>query len=99
LLLTDSTFTQQRPHIYRFPAMSDGSAFVLNHGHSAYVFTGHGRNQLTSQGDWLLFAGRSIHFGNDDGDVAYLRQPDGTFIDHMTVGEPRRHPGGHRVAA
>jgi hypothetical protein len=99
LLLTDYTATQQRPHIYRFPSMADGSAFMLDPGQSAYVFTGHGSNQLTRQGDWLLFAGRSNYFWNNSGDVAYLRRPDGTFIDHMTVGEPKRHPGGHRAAA
>src|SRR6266496_3578203 len=64
LELTDYTGTQRRPHIYRFPSMADGSDLTLTPGQSAFVFTGAGRNQLSTQGDWLLFAGRSASIWN-----------------------------------
>ena len=43
----------------------------------------------------LLSMGRHAPIWNNPGDVAYLRNPDGTFIDSMTVGDPARHPAGH----
>lgn len=94
LELTDYTGTQQRPHIYRFPGITGGGALMLRPGKVAYVFTGNGDSEVLADGDMLLFAGRSAVW-NNTGDVAYLRNPDGTFIDSMTVGHPKRHPNGH----
>jgi hypothetical protein len=95
LELTDYTATQQRPHIYRFPGLTDGSALMLGSGKVAYVFTGMGESKLLDDGDMLLFAGRAAPVWNNTGDVAYLRNLDGTFVDSMTVGDPKRHPNGH----
>ncbi len=95
LELTDYTSTQQRPHVYRFPALDDGSPISLAPRQSAYVYTGPGKNELSAEGDWLLFAGRNAMVWNNPGDVAYLRRPDGELIDSRTVGHPKRHPNGH----
>lgn len=95
LELTDYTASQQRVHIYTFPPMRDGSMFVLKPKQSVFVFTGKGTNTLSSQGDWLVFAGRAAPVWNNTGDVAYLRNAKGQFIDTMTVGSPARHPNGH----
>ena len=43
--------------------------------------------------DWLVPLKAPVW--NNTGDVVYLRKPDGTFIDTMTVGDPARHPNGH----
>jgi hypothetical protein len=95
LELTDYTGTQQRPHIYRFPALTGGGALMLRPGKAAYVFTGKGKSEILDDGDMLLFAGHAAPVWNNTGDVAYLRNPDGTFIGSMTVGHPKRHPNGH----
>lgn len=95
LEITDYTETQRRPHIYRFPAAQNGGDLPLGPGKSAYVFTGTGRNTRRSDGALFLFWGRDSNVWNDTGDVAYLRRGDGTFVDHMTVGDPKRHPRGH----
>src|SRR5207248_1123255 len=95
LEITDYTATQQHVHVYRFPSMDDGSVFMLLPRQSVFIFTGHGVNTMSTQRDWLLFAGRSGAVWNNSGDVAYLRRSDGTFVDTMTVGSPKRHPGGH----
>lgn len=96
LKLTDYTATQQHVHIYTFPSARGGANLTLRPGRSAFVFTGTGESKRLSDGDLLLFAGRRAQIWNDEGDVAYLRNPDGTFVDHLTVGAPKRHPGGHR---
>jgi hypothetical protein len=96
--ITDYTATQKHVHVYTFPKLVGGGTFFLRPGQSAYVFTGHGKNQPSSQGSWLLFAGRSAPIWNNTGDVAYLRESNGEFIDYLTVGTPKRHPGGHRRA-
>lgn len=95
LELTDYTGMQQRPHIYRFPALMSGAPLHLGAGKSVYVFTGPGNNVILDDGDVLLFAGRNAAVWNNTGDVAYLRRSDGTFIDTMTIGHPKRHPNGH----
>ncbi|MBS1870547.1 MAG: lamin tail domain-containing protein [Actinobacteria bacterium] len=95
LKLTDYTATQQNVHIYEFPATTSNTVLMLPAGKSAYVFTGHGTSGWTDDGHLLLFAGRSAQVWNNTGDVAYLRRADGTFIDTMTVGDPKRHPNGH----
>lgn len=95
LELTDYTGTQQRPHIYRFPRTTSHGTLYLEPGESAYVFTGDGTNCRSDGGHLLLFWGHSTRIWNDDGDVAYLRRSDGTFVDSRTVGNPKRHPNGH----
>lgn len=95
LELTDYTTTQQHVHIYRFPGATNGEGLTLRAGQSAYVFTGTGTNARNPDGNFILYAGRRAAVWNDDGDVAYLRRPDGTFIDSVTVGHPARHPRGH----
>lgn len=95
LKLTDYTATQARPHIYVFPPAVGGADLTLAPGRSAYVFTGPGNSERLANGDLLLFAGRHDHVWNDTGDVAYLRRQDGTLLDSMTVGHPKRHPNGH----
>jgi hypothetical protein len=95
LELTDYTATQQHVHVYRFPSLSDGSPLTLTPGQSAYVFTGHGKSELTQDGHWLLFAGRSAAIWNNTGDVAYLRNSAGQLVDSRTAGHPKRHPNGH----
>lgn len=94
--ITDYTATQKHVHVYTFPKLVSGGTFFLQPGQSAYVFTGHGKPGLSNHGNWLLFAGRSAPIWNNNGDVAYLREANGEFIDYMTVGAPKRHPGGHR---
>ena len=79
-----------------FPGATGGATLTLRPGQAAFVFTGHGTNERLSDGDLLLFWGRNASVRNNTGDVAYLRNPGGTFIDYMTVGEPKRHPSGHR---
>ena len=96
LKITDYTATQQDVHIYTFPPAVGGGTLTLGPGASAFVFTGPGKSERLPDGDLLLFAGRGAPIWNNGGDVAYLRRADGTFIDHMTVGHPKRHPGGHR---
>lgn len=95
LEITDYTGTQRVPHIYRFPLAVGGANLTLDPGDSAYVFTGEGKNERLQGGDLLLFWDRQSSVWNNSGDVAYLRKLDGTFVDHMTVGSPKRHPGGH----
>lgn len=95
LELTDYTASQQHVHIYTFPAATDGTGLRLAPGEAAFIFTGPGRNERLPDRDLLLFAGRHQPIWNNTGDVAYLRRPDGTFIDSMTVGDPKRHPNGH----
>jgi hypothetical protein len=95
LELTDYTGTQRRPHVYRFPGVQGGGDLYLKPGQSAFVFTGTGENARSSDGNLYLFAGRSASIWNNDGDVAYLRRLDGTFVDSRTVGDPKRHPNGH----
>jgi hypothetical protein len=95
LELTDYTATQAHVHVYRFPAAVGAAVLTLPGGCSAYVFTGSGQNKRLDDGDLLLFMGREAPIWNDDGDVAYLRRLDGTFVDSLTVGSPKRHPGGH----
>jgi hypothetical protein len=95
LMLSDYTSTQQEVHLYRFPSLANGSNLVLSPGQYAFVFTGFGTDQLDSNGNWLLFMGRAASIWNNDGDVAYLRRLDGTFVDSRTVGDPKRHPNGH----
>jgi hypothetical protein len=95
LELTDYTATQQHAHVYHFPKAKGGGDLYLEPGQSAYVFTGKGENVRNADGNLLLFAGRSASIWNNNGDVAYLRRLDGTFVGSMTVGDPKRHPNGH----
>lgn len=95
LELTDYTATQQHVHVYHFPGAKGGGDLKLERGQSAYVFTGKGDNVRSADGNLILFAGRSASIWNDDGDVAYLRRLNGTFVDSRTVGDPKRHPNGH----
>jgi hypothetical protein len=95
LKLTDYTATQRHVHIYTFPPAANGAPLRLAPGQTAFVFTGPGRSERLSDGNLLLFAGRAQPVWNNNGDVAYLRRSDGTFIDTMTVGYPKRHPNGH----
>jgi hypothetical protein len=95
LEITDYTETQAQAHIYRFPGTTTGGALKLPPGKSAFVFTRRGDNAWSNTGNLLLFWGRQSDVWNNSGDVAYLRKADGTFVDHMTVGHPKRHPAGH----
>jgi hypothetical protein len=99
LEITDFTKTQQHVHIFRFPATTSKTPLMLGPNQTAFVFTGKGKGQWvkTQSGkqQLLLFAGKEAPVWNNTGDVAYLRNPDGTFIDTMTVGDPPRHPNGH----
>jgi hypothetical protein len=95
LEITDYTATQQHVHFYHFPRAQGGGSLQLRPGQVAYVFTGSGQNERLADGDLLLFAGRSAPIWNNDGDVAYLRDSSGRFIDSRTVGDPKRHPNGH----
>lgn len=99
LELTDYTETQKHVHIIRFPKTTVGGTLMLGPGQSAFIFTGTGTNEWYTRSDgkrelWL-FAGRSAPVWNNDGDVAYLRRLDGTFVSSLTVGDPPRHPSGH----
>lgn len=99
LELTDYTKTQQHVHIYRFPKATSGGPLMLGPREHAFVFTGQGTNKRhvsdNGQSELWLFAGRSAPVWNNDGDVAYLRKLDGTFVSSLTVGDPPRHPNGH----
>jgi Lamin Tail Domain len=99
LEITDFTKTQQHVHIFRFPAMADHSPLMLGPNQTAFIFTTKGKNEWvptpSGKRELHLFAGKSAPVWNNTGDVAYLRNPDGTFIDTMTVGDPARHPNGH----
>lgn len=68
---------------------------MLAPGQTAYLFTGSGPSERLPDGDLLLFAGRQAAVWNNTGDVAYLRNLRGGFVDSMTVGSPPRHPNGH----
>jgi hypothetical protein len=83
-------------HVFSFPPAQGGAALTLGPGETAYVFTGSGRNERVADGDLLLFAGRHAPVWNNTGDVAYLRNARGEFIDWMDVEAPARHPNGHR---
>lgn len=98
LELTDYTGTQRHVHIYTFPAATAESKTTrLDAGETAYVFTGCGTDAwVPCNGGGLelhLYMNRDAKVWNNDGDVAYLRRPDGTFITYKTVGHPARHPG------
>lgn len=95
LEITDYTATQAHVHVYRFPPAEGGAILTLPRGCSAYVFTGSGQDRRLADGDLLLFADRHAPIWNNDGDVAYLRRLNGSFVDFLTVGSPKRHPGGH----
>jgi hypothetical protein len=95
LEITDFTRTQQHVHVYRFPPAQGGAALTLAPGQRAFVFSGSGANERLADGDLLLFAGRLAPVWNNTGDVAYLRNSRGEFIDTMTVGAPSLHPNGH----
>lgn len=95
LEITDFTRTQQHVHVYHFPPAQGGEALTLAPRQTAYVFTAAGRNERLADGDILLFAGRAAPVWNNTGDVAYLRNLGGEFIDTLTVGSPARHPNGH----
>ena len=95
LEITDYTRTQQQVHIYRFPQAQGGGNLMLKPNQEAFVFTGPGTNVLSTQGDFLLYAGRAAPIWNNTGDVAFLRRLEGTFVDSLTVGDPPRHPNGH----
>jgi hypothetical protein len=99
LELTDYTKSQQHVHIYRFPKTTAGTLLVLGPGEHAFVFSGKGTSERHDRGggktELWLFAGRSAPVWNNDGDVAYLRKLDGTFVSSLTVGDPPRHPNGH----
>jgi hypothetical protein len=95
LKVTDYTASQQHVHIYTVPAAVGGGILTLGRGQVAYIFTGPGKSQRSPNGNFYLFVGRRAPVWNDAGDVAYLRRPNGTFIDTMTVGHPKRHPNGH----
>jgi len=96
LEITDFTRRQQHVHVYTFPDAQGGVALLLQPGETAYVFTGPGHSERLADGDLLLFAGRRAPVWNNTGDGAYLRNARGEFIDWMTVGDPARHPNGHR---
>jgi hypothetical protein len=95
LEITDYTRTQQHVHVYRFPPAQGGAALTLGPRQRAFVFSGSGNSERLAAGDLLLFAGRFAPVWNNTGDVAYLRNSRGEFVDSMTVGAPARHPNGH----
>jgi hypothetical protein len=95
LEITDYTATQQHVHVYRFPLAIDASTLLLYPRQTAWVFSGTGQNERLADGDLLLFAEREAPIWNNSGDVAYLRDALGHFVDSMTVGDPARHPNGH----
>lgn len=96
LEITDFTRTQQHVHVYSFPEAQGGGALILAPGQTAYVFSGIGHSVRLADGDLLLFAERGAPIWNNRGDVAYLRNARGVFVDWMDVGAPARHPNGHR---
>jgi hypothetical protein len=99
LEITDYTRLQLNTHIYRFPATTENTMLTLGTFESAIVYTGQGQNRwhIDDNGKrWLLlFMGRAAPIWNNTGDVVYLRNPDGTFVDTFTLGDPPRHPNGH----
>jgi hypothetical protein len=99
LLLSDFTQTQQHAHVYEFRSYDDGTPIVLQPGERVFVFTTKVREEWVNTKDGyralILSMGLDAPIWNNNGDVAYLRNADGTFIDTMTVGDPDRHPGGH----
>ena len=99
LLLSDFTETQQHAHVYEFPTYDDATPIMLSPGERAFVFTAPTEEGWVEgpDGTRALLMSMSLEgpIWNNPGDVCYLRRADGTFIDHMTVGEPARHPGGH----
>jgi len=99
LELTDYTTTQHHDHVYRFPKTTNGTALTLAPREHAFVFTAQGTSKRHTRDNgntelWL-FVGRSTPVWKNDGDVAYLRKLDGTFVSSLTVGDPARHPNGH----
>lgn len=97
LMVTDFTATQQVHHAYRFPGAQGGGDLMLDPGNTAYVFTSPGTDERREDGDLLLFGYRNAPIWNNTGDVAYLRRvADGTIVSYLTVGDPTRHPGGHK---
>lgn len=99
LLLSDFTQTQGHAHVFEFPTYEDGSPVSLAPGERVFVFTAPTEEGWFEADDGtralLLSMNLDAPIWNNSGDVAYLRNSDGTFIDHMTVGEPARHPAGH----
>lgn len=97
--ITDFTTTQQHVHIYTFPSYTDGTTIYLERFESAIVITGQGQSGWETDQNgrrWLLlYMNRAAPIWNNSGDVVYLREADGTFIDSETVGNPPRHPNGH----
>ena len=87
--LSDYTRTQQKVHVLHFPPDT------LKPGDKVYVFTEQGRNRWATANELHLYANRQAPVWNDNGDVAYLRNLDGTFEDTFTAGAPTRHPNGH----
>lgn len=74
------------------------SPIALNEGERAFVFSASvDEGWIEAEGHRALVLSMRLKapIWNNSGDVAYLRNGDGTFIDHMTVGMPARHPGGH----
>jgi hypothetical protein len=99
LEITDYTRLQLNVHIYRFPPTTENTMLLLGTFESVIVYTGQGQNRwhIDDNGKrWLLlFMGRAAPIWNNTGDVVYLRNPDGTFVDTFTLGDPPRHPNGH----
>jgi hypothetical protein len=98
LLLSDFTRTQEHAHVYTFPTYGDRTPISLTPGERVFVFT------LPTEVGWfgtkpdralILSMNRHAPIWNNTGDGVYLRNPDGTIIDTMTVGDPVRHPRGH----
>ena len=68
-------------NVYVFPEV------VLESGQTAYVFTGSGRDGRAGD-DYLLFAGQGGPLWRD-GDVAYLRKPNGHVLDVFFTAAPQ----------
>lgn len=99
LAITDFTNLQKNVHIYGFPPTTAGTALLLEPSISAFVFTGRGENRWGTDSNGkrclYLFMDRSAPIWNNSGDVVYLRELNGQFVDSLTVGAPARHPNGH----
>jgi hypothetical protein len=98
LLLSDFTPTQKHAHVYELPTYTDGTSITLGPGERAFVFTRSVKVGWVAHGSsraLILSMGKEAPIWNNSGDVAYLRNNDGTFIDTMTVGNPARHPGAN----
>jgi hypothetical protein len=100
LELTDYTGTRRHVHIHirTFPAATAESKTTrLDAGEAANVFIGRVTDAwIPLDGGELelhLYMNRDAKVWNNNGDVAYLRRPDGTFITYKAVGHPARHPG------